>query len=67
MNIMSFKIFFAHLWKQGMPPSSYVNASFIDNMDVLDKIIVTQVGMEEQSVLGFLVPILAYCSECSSV
>ena len=38
--------------EQGMPPSSYVNASYLDNMEVLDKIIVTQ-GPKQNTVLDF--------------
>ena len=38
--------------EQGMPPSTYVNASYIDNMDVLDKVIVTQ-GPKQNTVLDF--------------
>jgi len=38
--------------EQGQPPSNYVNASFVDNMAVLDKIIVTQ-GPKQNTVLDF--------------
>ena len=38
--------------EQGMPPSTYINASYIDNMDVLDKVIVTQ-GPKQNTVLDF--------------
>ena len=38
--------------EQGMPPSSYVNASYLDNMEVLDKVIVTQ-GPKQNTVLDF--------------
>lgn len=38
--------------EQGIPPSTYINASYLDNMDVLDKIIVTQ-GPKQNTVLDF--------------
>ena len=38
--------------EQGTPPSTYINASYIDNMDVLDKVIVTQ-GPKQNTVLDF--------------
>ena len=38
--------------EQGIPPSAYINASYLDNMDVLDKIIVTQ-GPKQNTVLDF--------------
>lgn len=38
--------------EQGQPASSYINASYVDNMDVLDKVIVTQ-GPKQNTVLDF--------------
>jgi len=38
--------------EQGQPPSTYVNASFVDNMTILDKVIVTQ-GPKQNTVLDF--------------
>ena len=38
--------------EQGQPPSDYVNASYVDNMDVLDKVIVTQ-GPKQNTVMDF--------------
>lgn len=50
--------------EQGLPPSSYINASYIDNMDVLDKIIVTQ-GPKQNTVLDFWKMVLE--KKCSHV
>ena len=38
--------------EQGQPPSDYVNASYVDNMEVLDKVIVTQ-GPKQNTVMDF--------------
>lgn len=38
--------------EQGLPPSNYINASFVDNMAILDKVIVTQ-GPKQNTVLDF--------------
>ena len=50
--------------EQGLPPSSYINASYIDNMDALDKIIVTQ-GPKQNTVLDFWKMVLE--KKCSHV
>ena len=38
--------------EQGLPPSTYINASYVDDMAVLDKVIVTQ-GPKQNTVLDF--------------